>query len=245
MRPFPFFFEWTGENSIEVGEAWLIPSWKTRFHRQVNYNNLLTSSHRFPPVLRYGHVGYVKHGGGKVWLDAAPRRSGLPQHVGVIPNILWRSHKIGFPSQIGFVSRNRILNFSVSPAIHCHQPEGLGSVNPSCPSPELPASQLTWSAKHGSLWPFFLFKGDSNKSIESFPPQKTFIMFEQDIWGRSHKIPINTWNPLMNPLLWLVSGPRFKPQNDRALFLHTTLHFAPKIPRRFLAGHLGNEPQDT
>lgn len=85
---FPVFFEWTGENSIEVGETWLIPSWKTRFHRQVNYNNLLTSSHRFPPVLRYGHVGYVKHGGGKVWLDAAPRRSGLPQHVGVIPKIL-------------------------------------------------------------------------------------------------------------------------------------------------------------
>ena len=40
---------------------------------KVNYNNLLSSSHRFPPVLRYGHVGYVKHGQGKVWLDVAPR----------------------------------------------------------------------------------------------------------------------------------------------------------------------------
>eukprot|EP00434_Breviolum_minutum_P026143 symbB.v1.2.023115.t1/scaffold2083.1/size104221/5 len=43
---------------------------------KVNYNNLLTSSHRFPPVLRYGHVGYVKHGGGKVWLDAVLRVDG-------------------------------------------------------------------------------------------------------------------------------------------------------------------------
>eukprot|EP00435_Cladocopium_sp_Y103_P027212 s1020_g6.t1 len=43
---------------------------------KVNYNNLLTSSHRFPPVLRYGHVGYVEHAGGKVWLDVVLRVDG-------------------------------------------------------------------------------------------------------------------------------------------------------------------------
>lgn len=105
---FPVFF-WMNKGKFRWGWWSLVDSnsWKTRvFSRQVNYNNLLTSSHRFPPVLRYGHVGYVKHGGGKVWLDAVPRRNGLPQHVGrgslssvrlgVIPKILWRSQKIVF-----------------------------------------------------------------------------------------------------------------------------------------------------
>ena len=56
-----------------IGNGWSLKVVAFVDGYQVNYNNLLTSSHRFPPVLRYGHVGYVKHGGGQVWLDAAPR----------------------------------------------------------------------------------------------------------------------------------------------------------------------------
>ncbi|CAL1155438.1 unnamed protein product [Cladocopium goreaui] len=71
----------------------------------VNYNNLLTSSHRFPPVLRYGHVGYVEHAGGKVWLDAVLRVDGYnpklhaltgeAQGYAAALNVAWRSGGTG------------------------------------------------------------------------------------------------------------------------------------------------------
>lgn len=207
---FPVLF-WMNTGKFHWGWWSLVDSHpkKTRvFSRQVNYNNLLTSSHRFPPVLRYGHVGYVKHGGGKVWLDAVPRRSGLPQHVGVIPKILWRSHKICFPSQVGLVSRNRVLNFSVNPAIHCHQPEGLGLVNPSniagtpCKSTNMKPKMVPLAV--------CLFKGDSNKSI-GFRHKKLSSCLNKTFGAaatKSHK----HLEPLDDPLLEigrdLVSSPK-------------------------------------